>query len=262
MDDPSRGYPTTREELLSFDVVICSDIARAAFTAEQLDWTVELVAKRGGGFAMVGGHTSFGSGGWDRTALDGMIPIDMSGDGPGRGSQYYDGAFQVVVPPEAETHPIWRIVDDPLKNRQVLDRMPQFYGTNLTDRLKPASTVLGSSDRPLAGLVEYTPQRAVSRTSKGKAVAPKPPSGTPIFTVQPYGKGRSFAMSTDTTVAWGTDFERIWGEGDNRYFRKFWRNVVTWLAENSAGSNRRLQISTDKIIYRPGQPILVAGLRV
>ncbi len=110
VDDPSKAYPTTREELLGFDVVICSDIARAAFTPDQIAWTVELVAERGGGFAMIGGHTSFGSGGWDRTPWDGMIPIDMSGDGPGRASQFYNGTFRVVVPPEVEMHPIWRIV--------------------------------------------------------------------------------------------------------------------------------------------------------
>ena len=92
VDDPSKAYPTTREELLGYDVVICSDISRAAFTPEQIAWTVELVAKRGGGFAMVGGNTSFGSGGWDRTAWDGMIPIDMSGDGPGRGRSSSTGA--------------------------------------------------------------------------------------------------------------------------------------------------------------------------
>ncbi len=66
-------------------------------------------------------------------------------------------------------------------------------------------------------------------------------------------------MSTDSTYAWGTDFERSWGEGDNRYFRKFWRNVVTWLAENSSGSSKNLEIATDKIIYRPGQPLLVTA---
>ena len=66
-------------------------------------------------------------------------------------------------------------------------------------------------------------------------------------------------MSTDTTVDWGADFEKIWGEGDNRYFRKFWRNVVRWLAENSAGTNRRLRTEVDKIIYRPGQPIMVTA---
>ena len=83
VDDPRLGFPTTREELLSYDVVICSDIARASFTPEQLDWTVELVNKRGGGFVMIGGHTSFGSGGWDQTVWDGLIPVDMSGRGTG-----------------------------------------------------------------------------------------------------------------------------------------------------------------------------------
>ncbi len=36
-------------------------------------------------------------------------------------------------------------------------------------------------------------------------------------------------MSPDSTWAWGHEIERHWGEGDNRYFRKFWRNVVYWL---------------------------------
>ena len=255
VDDPSKGYPATREEMLGFDVVICSDIARAAFTPQQIEWTVELVAERGGGFAMIGGHTSFGSGGWDRTPWDGMIPIDMSGDGPGRASQFYDGTFQVVVPADVESHPIWRIVDDPVKNREILNRMPPFYGSNLTDRLKPAATLLGLSDHPLAGLTTPQPSRIGQRPSPS---APKL-SGTPIFSAQPFGRGRSFAMSTDSTVAWGSSFERQWGEGDNRYFRKFWRNVVIWLAENSSGSNRRLEIATDKVIYRPGQPIAVTA---
>jgi uncharacterized membrane protein len=255
VDDPSKGYPATREELLGYDVVICSDISRAAFTPQQIEWTVELVAKRGGGFAMVGGNTSFGSGGWDRTPWDGMIPIDMSGDGPGAASRFYNGTFKVVVPPGAESHPIWRIVDDQAKNRAILNRMPPFFGTNLTDRLKPAAILLGVSDHPLVGMVNV-PQRYVPQNKRAPAPAP---SGTPIFSAQSYGRGRSFAMSTDSTVSWGSAFERSWGEGDNRYFRKFWRNVVTWLAENSSASSRNLEIATDKIFYRPGQPIVVTA---
>ena len=233
IDDPRRGYPTTRKELFEYDVVICSDIARAAFTTEQLEWTVELVARRGGGFVMIGGNTSFGAGGWDQTIWDGMIPIDMSGSGTNRAEAHY-GAFKVTIPPQAETHPIWRIVDDPVRNRGILDRLPIFYGTNLTTRLKPAATALGLSAQDIAGRGIVT-----------------------VFSCQPFGRGRSFAMATDTTRDWGQDFERIWGEGDNRYFRKFWRNVVRWLAENSAGGNRRLQAEVDKVIYRPGQPIQV-----
>src|SRR5262249_15716527 len=155
---------------------------------------------------------------------------------PGRGTAW-GLTFKVTVPREVERHPIWRIVDDPVKNRQVLDRMPPFTGTNLVERLKPAATALGYSDRPLGN----------------GGVMPR-------FSCQPFGKGRTFAMASDTTVDWGVSFERDWGEaGDNRYFRKFWRNVVRWLAENSAGADRRLLVETDKLIYRPGEPIKVSA---
>jgi hypothetical protein len=156
-----------------------------------------------------------------------------------------------------DTHPIWRIVDDPVKNREILARMPPFYGTNLTDRLKPAATLLGVSDHPLAGMQYMQAQKYVPE-KKGRTRS-QSPTGTPIFSAQPYGRGRSFAMSTDSTMSWGSAFENNWGEGDNRYFRKFWRNVVTWLAENSSSSSKNLEIATDKIIYRPGQSIQVTA---
>ncbi len=233
VDNPPLGFPTTREELLSYDVVICSDIARAAFTPQQLEWTVELVNKRGGGFVMIGGHTSFGAGGWDQTVWDGLIPVDMSGRGPGR-SPYYDGPFRVVVPRQTAEHPIWRIVDEPARNRAILARMPMFHGTNLIDRLKPAATALGFSESALPGSGVVT-----------------------VFSCQTFGSGRTFAMATDSTVAWGADFERSWGEADNRYFRKFWRNVIRWLTENRNGANRRVIVETDKVIYKPGEEIHV-----
>jgi uncharacterized membrane protein len=235
--DRYRGYPATREELFHYDVVICSDISRAAFTQDQLNWTVDLVARRGGGFAMIGGNTSFGAGGWDRTVWDQLIPVKMSGDRPNSLGQGYTGdPFRVVVPRSIERHPIWRIDEDPQRNAAILARMPWFYGTNLIDRVKPGATVLGVSDRPL-------PRAGVM----------------PVFACQTFGRGRTFAMTTDTTCTWGQDFETQWGEGDNRYFRKFWRNVVKWLGENAIGGSRRVRIDTDKIIYRPGQPIKVTA---
>ena len=236
VDEPARGFPTTREELFGYDVVICSDIARTAFTQEQLDWTVELVAKRGGGFAMIGGNTSFGSGGWDQTVWDGLIPVDMSGRGPQRSENYW-GTFRVVIPPQAMDHPIWRIVDDPERNRQVLAALPNLL------RHQP--------DRPT---------EAGRHRRSGFRRAPFPARGVAtVFSCQTFGRGRTFAMSSDTTVDWGRDFENNWGEGDNRYFRKFWRNVVRWLAENSEASQQRLRVETDKVIYRPGQEIQITA---
>lgn len=233
IDDRLRGFPATREELLQYDVVICSDISRGAFTREQLEWTVELVNERGGGFAMVGGITSFGAGGWDQTSWDKLIPIDMAGGTIGQGWIYHQ--FSVTVPDEALVHPIWRILEDPQQNKAALAKMPVFHGTNYMHRLKPAATVLANSREPIpnAGIM-------------------------PIFAAQTYGRGRTFAFAPDTTADWGRDFERLWGEnGDNRYFRRFWRNTVRWLAENSAAGNKRLRVNTDRVIYRAGQPVVM-----
>jgi uncharacterized membrane protein len=235
VDDVYRGFPATREELLQYDCVVCSDISLGAFTREQLDWTVELVAERGGGFAMVGGITSFGAGGWDQTVWDKLIPIDMAGGKIGQGFLYHQ--FHVRIPDDAQTHPIWRIVEDPQQNRQVLAAMPVFLGTNYMQRLKPAATALAYSAEPIPNIGAIMP----------------------IFAAQPYGRGRTFAFAPDTTADWGRYFESQWGVGDNRYFRRFWRNLVRWLSENSTAGNKRLEIETDRIIYRAGEPIAVTA---
>ncbi len=235
VDDAYRGFPATREELFQFDCVICSDISIGAFTREQLAWTVELVDKRGGGFAMVGGMTSFGAGGWDQTVWDQLIPVDMTGGRIGTG--WVNHNFTVKVPSEAMSHPIWKLVDDPELNRRAVTSIPQFLGTNYMQRLKPAATVLAVSQTPI-------PQAGIM----------------PIFACQPYGRGRTFAFAPDTTAAWGSYFESRWGEqGDNRYFRRFWRNVIRWLTENSIGGAKRLQIETDRVIYRTDQPIQITA---
>lgn len=231
IDDHYRGFPSTREELFEFDVVICSDISHAAFTPEQIEWTVDLVAQRGGGFAMVGGHSSFGSGGWDRTPWEQLIGFDMTGR-----RDYLDQNFSIEVPADAQSHPIWDLLDDPQQNLAALHKMPAFSGTNLISRVKPAATLLGQTDR------------ALSRVGV-----------MPVFACETYGRGRSFAMATDTTYAWGRLFESQWGEGDNRYYRKFWRNVVRWLAENSQASQHRLVVRTDQVIYSADEPIQIVA---
>jgi uncharacterized membrane protein len=231
IDDSYRGFPATRDELFDFDVVICSDIPYGAFTPEQIAWTVELVDRRGGGFAMVGGHTSFGSGGWDRTPWEELIPFDMTGR-----RDYLAQNFGVQIPPSAHSHPIWSLLDDPAKNLAALESMPRFKGTNLITRVKPAATLLGQTESPLmrVGIM-------------------------PVFACESFGRGRTFAMSTDTTLDWGRYFESQWGEGDNRYFRKFWRNVVRWLSENSRASQKRLQVHTDQVVYSRGETIHITA---
>ena len=253
-----------REELLSYDVIICSDISRGAFTDEQLAWTAELVGKRGGGFVMIGGNASFGSGGWDQTIWDGLIPVDMRGHGAGD-SEFAISAFKVQFPEDVVDHPIWRIVEDPQRNREILERMPMFTGTNLISPAEAGCDAPGRFGSPArAGRHhqgqaggEADPAREAAAEARGRRRPGLRASGH--FRLRAVRAGPDVFDVDRLDLGMGNRVRAGVGEGDNRYFRKFWRNVVFWLAENSGSSNRQLRVETDKVFYHPGQPIEITA---
>ncbi len=110
--------------------------------------------------------------------------------------------------------------------------MPIFLGSNRLGRVKVAAEVLAQKNR--SGTVGEAPAAVV---------------------VQPFGRGRTMAMTTAITRRWASDFTQTWGGNDARYYKKFWRNVVYWLTENSSIGRRRLLVETDKRLYRPGESI-------
>ena len=166
-----------------------------------------------------------------------LIPVDMSGQ-RGSASEFYSGTFRVVIPlSQAIDHPIWKIVDDPARNRQVLAAMPLFYGTNLTDRPgKPAATSGAFAGSSLSGIAESRPFSPARRSVAA----------------------RTFAMSSDTTVDWGRDFEHNWGEGDDRHISESSgaTSFVRWLSEDSETSQQRLlhRNRQDHLPSGPGDP--------
>jgi len=228
VQDPERGFPRTKKGLFEYDVIISSDIDIDFFSREQLENTVEFVAKRGGGFAMVGGWTAFGPGGYDESVIDKLLPVDMTG----RFDGYVENEeFRPVVTEEGLRHPVMRLDPDPERNRAIWERVPYFYGHNKVQRAKPGATVLA-----------YHPD---DRNLYGQNV---------ILAVQQYGRGRALAMTTDTTAGWGTSFEEEFGEdGDNRWYRRFWQNAVRWLAEYRLGAPSRL------VQLEPGRTLLARG---
>jgi uncharacterized membrane protein len=237
--DPNRGFPTTREELFKYDVVICSDINRYVFTEAQIEWVRQLVAENGGGFVMIGGNTSFGSGGWDKTIWEKMIPVDMNFYGTGLIWQ----TINTSVPAAARSHPIWRLLPDEAASNKVLDNHPRFLGTNQVSRAKPGATVLLET--------------AVPRTSNPYMSTIR----QPMICVQAYGKGRSMAFTSDAAGGWGVQYH-YWGERgkDNRYYRRFWVNTIRWLAENSqARYGEQLVGSTNRLVFQPGETAALAA---
>lgn len=262
--DTSHGFPKTRDELFSYDVVICSDIARGNFTEEESQWIVDLVTRRGGGFCMIGGNTSFDSGDFDQTVLEKITPVDMVDYGHG----YTQGATEIMIPDDVREHPIWRIDPDPVENERILSTHPPFLGYHDIRRAKPGATNLG-----------------LHADGQG-----------PLITVQSYGRGRSMAFLSDSNGGWGERYVH-WGEEKSEsaivstyeigqgaqilqstagmtdadavpasmahpspYYAQFWVNTVRWLGENSI---RRLGEGVSgraaDSVARPGETLAVSA---
>ena len=241
VQNPTMGYPQTLDDLLNYDVVISSDIPKEAFSGQQLKFTERFVTEFGGGFIMIGGNTSFGSGGYDQTIIDRIVPVEMN-----ISTDSLTTTFQARIPESAWSHPIMQLGENDKETRKIwLEKFPVLKGFNIVDRLKPGAV----------GLLEHPNYRAQS----GNAI---------VLAAQEVGKGRTMAFTTDTTYLWGQDFQTLWGEPidpskpmrisncDSRYYTQFWINAVRWLSANKFQSeNEALEIRFAKTYYAPDKTI-------
>ncbi len=233
--DFSKGFPPTREEMYSYDVMLISDVPVGNFSNEQMQWVVDWVEKRGGGFLMGGGHTTFDSGNYDKTPWEKIVPVDMKAYGEGFSAKW----FKIDIPEEVRDHTLWQVSPDPKQNDVILSAHPRFAGMNHVRRAKPGAIVL----------------------------AVRSGTNEPVIAAQQYGRGRSVAFLPDPNGGWGR-FYADWGPADgptlnpnwvhlgqgkkfrfdeaaaNRdvgpspphpsaWYGQYWVNVVRWLGENS-----------------------------
>jgi hypothetical protein len=141
------------------------------------------------------------------------------------------------------------------ENREIwTTKFPRLQGYNRVDRAKPGASVL----------LEHP----YDRTSFGPAV---------ILAAQEVGRGRSMALTTDTTYLWGEWFETIWGEKinpilplsedncDARYFKQFWVNAVRWLSAHKLDPDQDLvaiQLGQVYCATNVGVPVRVRAVKV
>ena len=244
------GYPKSKKELYQYDVIINSDISYSQFSDDQVKWTVDFVAKHGGGFCMIGGWHAFGEGGYAKTPFDRMLPVEMNASD----THEHGKDFRWQITDEGWLHPIMAIDKDEKKNREIwaelntlgANRGPAFHGYSRTTHAKPAATVLAVVDE---------------EDDPGSYLGPMV-----LVAVQPFGRGRSMAFTTDSTGGWGAEWEDSWGDDPydpsrrNIYYKTFWKNAVRWLAHyRMQAPNQLVIVETDRLVYGRGE---VADVRV
>jgi len=221
--------PTKRAELAKFDVFLIGDLD-SSHLREQMA-TLKALVKEGKGLGMLGGYHSFGPGGYGKTPLADVLPVQS---GP-RGVGQVDQPFLPAVTPEGMNHPL-------------LANVTPYFATGG----KPPQT---------PGLPDLRGCTRVSGYKTGAVVLmqhPKEsgPDGRPliVYAAQVYGKGRSVAFVGDTTWLW---YQKMKGLGLESPYLKFWGQMVRYLAqkeyEDEGAEGQRLTLRLNKSYYRPGE---------
>ena len=265
-----RSFPETVAELSAYDAIILSDIAANSFTDEQLAWMEQWIGQRGGGLMMVGGQKSFAAGNWSETPIAEMLPIELRAE-----NDWLPGTQVSVKADQAALgHPLWMLTSNDAQNRDIVSQFPAFFGANRWGAVKPNLTrVIANSNlaiaeppvtnnvvaqaKPKVSLVDQLKKNLLGSNAGGKKppvpaqkAEPKPsviateplPTDTPAIVSGQYGRGRTLVMAMPVTSPWANDFLTKWGDGDTKYFGKFWRNSIYWLTESSSIGRRRLAV--------------------
>lgn len=195
------GYPRTRTALFAYDAIVFGNVEAAFFTPDQLAATADFVSARGGGLLVLGGR-SFDREGLAGTALDEVLPIDVS-----------DRRAAVARTAAAEPTTAVQLTDDGAAH--------------------PATRVGGSSDDSRRRWAALPPLAAISAVGGPRAGAQVLATGgasdaRPLIAVQRYGQGRAMVFAGEASWRW-----RMLRPSTDTTYDTIWRQMVRWLTRGS-----------------------------
>ena len=197
--------PTTDEDFSMIDVLVIGDLDRTFFSRSQLGRIGKFV-NDGGSLLMLGGHNSFGPGGYGGTDIETVLPVVVGGL-----DQKQDATtFLPMLTAAGQIHPI-------------LDGLSDFFAIPGRPGPKPGTPALPA----LRGCV------TVPRAKQGAAVLAVHPTRKnaagllTILAVRKHGAGRSAAFTADTTWQW---YLKMRGMGADSPYSRLWGQLIRWLA--------------------------------
>lgn len=207
----------------AYDVYLLGDIDAQGIGDELLTQLGKRV-EEGSGLMMLGGVHSFGPGGYQGTALNPVLPIVMDRferqglDDPISADLHLEGDIRMEPTPAGLRHFILRL-DTAERNSSVWEDLPPLRGANRFRGIQPGANVLVESSR-----------------------------GDPLLVARPFGRGLVLAFAGDSTWRWHM-------RGFEDAHRRFWRQVILWLAHRDQATEGNVWVRLDQRRFFPGQRI-------
>jgi uncharacterized membrane protein len=208
----SRGFPADEAVLDLYTCIVLGSFPADFISPASFD-ALRKYVDGGGNLVLLGGPKSFDKGGYYKTALAPLIPWKESSDARGISA----GQFPVVIPPEGAGHGLSSATAAILEGVTA----PVFYSVNKVGERRSGALSLMNA-------------------SVGSQIVP-------IVALQPYGKGQTLGVATDTLWRWARMDGDISGA-----FHQFWRDSIRYLAGEIEGG-RFLTVEWDRKRYRPSE---------
>ena len=207
-----------------WDLVVLVDVPSASL-ADEPARALSAFLQAGGGLLVVGGPSAWDVG-YAAPGLAGLLPLRPAR----KPSTYVTGPYQVTPLHANARHPILRLSEDPIADREAWAELPPLLACNLN---------LGAA----AGAV-------VLLAHGSERVAGGP---LPLAAAMTVGRGK--AMGVAFRTFWRHAL-MMWGVGKtDRVSRAFWTQAVRWLV--TPEDSDRVKVATDKRVYRSGETVTV-----
>jgi uncharacterized membrane protein len=208
----------TPGDLDAFNVVIVGDLPASVVPPATVARMAERV--RGGnlGLLALGGLSAYGAGGWGETPLADVLPFAIAaGDGQ------VGGPIRFKPTAAGRQHFLFSV--DGADGRQMdFDALPPLSGASGVGPVRPTARVLAAS-------------------ADGKV----------LLAVREHARGRVAGLTVDTTWQWvlapGREAAGKYATEGADLHRRFWRQLILWLAGRDGRPQSDFWVATDRLRY-------------
>jgi uncharacterized membrane protein len=232
------GLPDSEIDTYHYDVIIFGDIPRSYFRQEgdvtetKMQRIIEFVRRRGGGLLTLGGRNVYAAGGYQGSALAGILPFEIEPtDKP-----QIPGRFRVIPTSVGYGHPLFQFDPNADANRDICFDLPKLDGCNRVGAVKPGASLLAVRE------IVVDEDDDTDETSF---------ETVPLMAAQNVGKGRVLSFAVDTTWRW----EMLRPEESEDYYRRFWGNAIRAIAPDPRITPRKPQVLRYQSRVAVGQTI-------
>jgi len=222
-----RAFPTSEQELFTYDVLLFGDVDLGLLPRSVWPLVERFVTVHGGGLVCIAGPQFMPLAYRGIRSLELLLPVKLDSLNPLRAQLGGDETFAVSPTALGWRTPSLQLGETSAESQSVWQSLPPVSWMLRVQDIKPGAQVL--AEHP--GITNRRGQRL------------------PVILRHYVGAGEVLFHATDETWRWR------W-RTDDRYFARYWGQVIRRLGRGRLAAGRQgVQLTADRSLYEPGEPV-------